>query len=211
MPQSGNMPLNFYSEKSPMDFWVWVDLSNAIVRHQISIRGSFMSAGGTCRGESNLPFLPNPKFAGDISPFTVGVTQQYSVEYNLEICREQSFSSYPSRLNSIYLLRTEMEALEYKQRHPTHVSNRVLRKVRTEGEYVYSTHDSSWVDFMRLKHGLDSQTIDQVAEAYWQGDNVKDHPLRSMGVPWTQSPIVEVLYSGQIVFYNRSLPPEQPS
>ncbi len=87
-----------------------------------------------------------------------------------------------------------------------HVGNRLLRQARSVGPYAYSTHDSSWVDFLRLNHSCDDETIHQVAQAYWRGVNVEDCELKSFGKPWAQSPIIEVLYLGRIDFYDRSLP-----
>ena len=205
------MPPNFYIGDQPRDFWVWVDPANWHVRHQITIVGCFVSAGSVERGESNLPFIPNPKFTGDISPFTIGVTHQYRAEYNFEINREHYFPFYPSRLNAIYLLPSEEEAKAYQSRHMDHVGGRVLKKVHTVGTYAYSTHDSSWVDFLRQSHSCDDETIHHVTQAYWRGVNVEDCQLQSMGNPWTQSAIVEVLYLGRIDFYDRTLPPNEPT
>lgn len=200
------MPQNIYISDEALEFWVWVNPSNWLVKHQISLIGSFISAGNINRGESNLPFIPNPKFTGDVSHFSIGVTHHYTAEYNFEINREQYFQDYPSRLNAIYLLRSESEAEEYQKRHMAHVGGRVLKKVRTVGQYVYSIHDSSWVDFLRLNHSCDDQTVHCVTQAYWRGINVAEYKLSSMGQPWTESPIMEVLYLGRIEFYDRTLP-----
>lgn len=199
-------PSNLYIGDAPQDFWVWVNPFNLQVRHQISLIGCFFSAGFVERGESNLPFVPNPKFKGDISPFSIGVTHHYTAEYHFEIYREYYFPQYPSRLNAIYLLSSEGEANEYKERHMGHVGGRVLKKVHTVGQYAFSTHDSSWVDFLRLSHSCDEATIHEVTQAYWRGANVADSHLISMGKPWTESPIIETLYLGRIDFYDRTLP-----
>ncbi|CAG0946910.1 hypothetical protein ANRL1_03427 [Anaerolineae bacterium] len=190
----------------PQDFWVWVNPANWLVRHQISLVGCFTSAGNVGRGKSNLQFLPNPEFTGDVSPFSIGVTHHYTAEYHFEVNRDYYFPDYPSRLNAIYLLRSEAEAEEYRERHMGHVGNRLLKRVCSVGPYAYSTHDSSWVDFLRLNHSCDDETIHQVTQAYWRGVNVEECELKSFGKPWTQSPIIEVLYLGRIDFYDRSLP-----
>lgn len=202
-------PPNLHLGDSPKDFWVWVNPSSWLVRHQISLMGCFISAGSVGRGQSNLPFIPNPKFKGDVSPFSVGVTHDYTAEYNFEINREHYFPEYPSRLNAIYLLMSEAEAMVYQERHMGHVGGRVLKKVHSVGpSYAYSMHDSSWVDFLRLNHSCDDQTIHDVTQAYWRGVNVADCSLSSMGAPWTESAIIEVLYLGRIDFYDRTLPGE---
>jgi hypothetical protein len=203
-----SMPKNIHFGETQQDFWVWVNPLSWLVRHQISLVGCFTSAGSVTRGESNLPFIPNPNFTGEVSPFSIGVTHHYTAEYNFEINREHYFPDYPSRLNAIYLLRSEAEAKEYQVRHMAHVGGRVLKKVHTVGKYVYSTHDSSWVDFLRLNHSCDDQTIHEVTQAYWRGIHVMEYELSSMGKPWGESPIIEALYLGSIDFYDRELPPE---
>ncbi|WP_297810233.1 hypothetical protein [uncultured Methylophaga sp.] len=200
-----NEPKNLIIGDSTVDFWVWVNPSSWHVQHQLSV-GSFVSAGSIGRGDSNLPFIPNPKFTGDVSPFSVGVTHHYSAEYNFEINREHYFPDYPSRLNAIYLLRSESEAQKYKERHMGHVGNRVLKKVFTVGQYAYSIHDSSWVDFLRLNHSCDKDTIHNVTQAYWRGVNAANCELKSMGQPWSESPISEILFLGRVDFYDRTLP-----
>lgn len=199
------VPKNLVLGDAPRDFWVWVNPKNWHVRHQISVTGCFVSAGSVGRGTTNLPFLPNPAFAGDISPFTVGVMHDYTAEYNLEINREHYFAAYPSRLNAIFLLDSEEEARKYQERHSDHVHGRALAKVRTNGAYCYSVHDSAWVDFLRLRHGMDDETIHHTTQAYWEGINVDQCQLLSMGKPWTQAPIRETLYMGRVDFYDRSI------
>ena len=90
--------------------------------------------------------------------------------------------------------------MEYLSRHMAHVAGRILKKVHTVGKYAYSTHDSSWVDFLRLNHSCDDQTIYEVTQSYWRGINCADCELMSMGKPWTGPPILEVLYLGRIDF-----------
>jgi hypothetical protein len=156
---------NFVLGTEPRDFWVWVNPENWHVRHQISVTGCFVSAGSVERGPSSLPFLPNPEFSGDISAFAIGVTHQYRAEYNLEVNRACHFSLYPSRLNAIFLLESEEDAKKYKQRHSNHVHGRVLAKVKTNGTYCYSVHDSGWIDFIRLSHGMDQESIYHTARS----------------------------------------------
>lgn len=196
---------NLVVGQEPTDFFVWIDPANWLVSYHIRTLGCFISGGWPAR-RSNLPFLPNPEFDGPVTPFQMTVMKEYTAEYNLEINREHSFSNYPSRLNAIFLLQSEADAQDHEKRHPAHVGNRVLRRVRSAGQYTYSTHDSGWIDFMRLRHGMPDESIRDSTHAYWQGRNVEDHTLESMGAAWTQPPIREVLCIGRIDFYDRTLP-----
>lgn len=198
---------NLFASAEPVDFWVWINPKNWLVRHQIQVVGGFTS-GGVVPGEkkSNLMFLPNPEFGGDITPFQHGVMRDYMAEYNLEMGREfYNFKQYPSRLNAIYLFDSESEAHKYRQRHLSHVGDRILKKARSVTRCSYSKHDSSWVDFLRLTHSVDPESISNVSKAYWSGVNVEDCQLMSMGQSWSQTPIIESLFLGRIEFYDRAL------
>ncbi len=198
---------NIFSGTDSVDFWVWVNPQNWLVHHQVTLIGGFSSGGlMPTQRKSNLMFIPNPDFQGDITPFQHGIMHQYMAEYHLEIGREfYKFTNYPSRLNAIYLFDTEEEAHKYKARHMNHVDGRVLKKVKSVTPYVYSKHDSSWVDFLRLTHSVDAETISFVSQAYWGGINVENCQLTSFGKPWSQDPIIEVLFIGRIEFYDRTL------
>ena len=196
---------NIHTGNEEKDFWVWINPNNWLVKHQITFTGQFSSGGLIEPRKSNLMFIPNPDFSGDITPFQMSMMNEYMADYNIEINREAFFQNYPSRLNSIFLLHSEEEANKYRERHMGHVGNRILKKVKTKGNYLYSLHDSSWVDFMRQGHSMDNDTIHNVTQSYWKGINVANCELKSMGESWTETPIIEVLYSGQIEFYDRSI------
>jgi hypothetical protein len=79
---------NLFTCAEPKDFWVWVNPQNWLVRHQIQVVGSFFSGGLLpAQGKSNLMFIPNPDFEGDVTPFQHGVMREYMAEYNLEMGR----------------------------------------------------------------------------------------------------------------------------
>lgn len=193
------------------DFWVWLDFSNFLVKHHVCTIGSFSSAGifRTNDGElPNAPFILNPPFTGDFSPFTLGVVWAYLHEYNLENQRAALYPQYPSRLNAVFLLNSEEDAQLYKDAHPEHVGNRVLRKVKTRGPYVYSIHDAAWIDYLRGPDGKSDQTINHISDAYWQGLPAEAYELTSLGKQWSKPSVREVLFIGRVEFYDRSLPKE---
>lgn len=187
-------PGNLVVSGDETDFWVWIDPANRLVRQELTDKGCFVSPGGIYGGDAALPFVPNPNFSGDISPFTIGLTHQYATEYNLEVSRLHFFPRYPSRLNAIFLLQSEADAKAYGQRHQEHVKGRVLKRVRSCDDYTYSAHDSAWVDLLRENLGSNRDDIRRAAQAYWAGKR------------WSQEPVImEVLFMGRIEFYDRSL------
>ena len=191
------------------DFYVWVNPKDFLTKYWITALGSFVSVSpelGIYESRAQtLMFIPNSEFKGAISPFQNNLLRNYIVEYDLELARQTYFPKYPCRLQVIFLLETQEEAERYRQRHLTHVGDRILKRVQTDGDYCYSLHDSSWVDFLRLGGSKDPESKHCISKAYWNGDLVQDAQLISMGEPWTQEPIIEVLFLGRVNFYDRSL------
>ena len=124
--------------------------------------------------KSNLMFIPNPDFKGDISAFHQGLLWNYLPEYDLELAREQNYYEYPSRLNALYLFDSESQAISYSKIHPKHVCNRILKKCKSKGNCIYSIHDLSWIDFLRLTPMIDDISMNNIAKSYWTGIKVKD-------------------------------------
>jgi len=197
--------INLFNSNDSIDFWVWVNPNNWLTRHQIENTGGFTSGGLIASDKSNLMFIPNPNFRDEITAFQLTIMREYMAEYNLEMGRELNFKNYPSRLNAIYLFESFKEANRYYELHREHLSDRILKKVKSVSPCVYSKHDLSWVDFLRLTHSVDPLSIDRVSKAYWSGVKVEDCKLKSLGEAWTQSPVIEVLFLGRIEFYNKNL------
>lgn len=195
---------NLIVDDSPRDFFVWVNPNNRLVRHHVGLLGCFFSTPAE-PGQPMLMFIPNPAFQSALSPFQNNLIREYTVEYNLEINREALFPSYPSRLRAIFLLESEEEARKYARLHPGHVEGRTLLRGTTSGPYRYSIHDASWIDFMREAHSMDQDTLGRLVDAYWTGARVEDCELQSMGQPWPQETVREVLFEGRINFPPGSL------
>ena len=196
---------NLFLQNNNEDFWVWVNPNNWLVKHYIANTGGFSSGGIVKQKKSNLMFIPNPEFDGDISAFHHGITRDYLAEYNLELGRERYFPQYPSRLNAIYLFKSEEEANKYQERYNWHVGDRILKKCYSKISFGYSVHDLSWVDFLRLSHSVDQESLDDLCRAYWSGKKVEDCQLSSEGKLWIQKPILEVLFLGRIEFYDKNI------
>jgi hypothetical protein len=62
-------------------------------------------------------------------------------------------------LHSKYLFKSREEAQRYRETHVDHVSTRILKRGVTGGPYVYSLHDLGWVDFLRIGHSIDVDTL----------------------------------------------------
>lgn len=195
---------NLHASSEARDFYVYVDPKDWLIRHQVGLIGSFSSSPSD-PSDATLMFLPNPNFKTFISPFQNNLLRSYIGEYNLELSRQRQFAHFPCRLQAIFLLDSVEEAKKYAERHPDHVGKRLLKRCTTVGPYVYSIHDSAWVNFLRIGHSMDQDTLDFVGRAYWSGEHAVNHQLMSMGKPWTEEPILEVLFLGRVDFHDKSL------
>ena len=204
------MSKNLVANDTPRDFFVWVHPEDKIARHNIREVGSFQSVDRiiAARSTDALPFIHNPEFKGAVAPFTRNRLHDYVVEYNLEMARSYWFPDYPSRLQAVFLFPSEEEATAYSERHRWHVGERILKAARSKGPYVLSTHDLSWIDYLRGSILADSLGRD-CCRSYWSGESAYDYQLFSMGDPWPQhEPIQEVLFLGTVEFTDRSFPGE---
>lgn len=196
---------NIHSSSEQRDFFVFVDPENWLVQHHVKIIGCFTSTPQLQPGGSSLALLPNPNFHGAISPFQNGMIMNYISDYNLEIHRADRYKLYPSRLSALFLLNSLDDAELYRSAHPDHVSGRILKRCTTNSQYIYSTHDAAWVDFMRLGHSMNDQTILNVTSAYWEGERATANIATTMGKPWIPNSVQEVLFLGRVDFSNRDL------
>jgi hypothetical protein len=199
--------------ESAREFFVWVDPNAVSVQHNLALVGSF--TGGRILvpidGPEGLVFVPNPNHEAherSLTPFHSGITRDYRVEYNLEVLRYTEFKEFPSRFNALFLLDSREEAERYGLAEPAHVDGRILKKGATKGPYAYTVHDSAWIKFLRLPHSIDSQTLDTVGRAYWEGRRISEVQLISMGKPWAAPSAMEVLFYGTIEFPNKKLTPD---
>lgn len=190
---------NLVVSSDTREFFVWVDMNKVVCKHNYEVAGGFCSIPYEDDADL-LMFLPNPKFQGFVSIFQANLLWGYFAEYNLELSRRLYFPNYPSRLAAVFLFETEEESNRYQKRHPDHVGGRELKRVRTDGNYTFSRHDLNWVDFLRHEDSEDPETLDNVGKAYWSGASVQDCKLMSMGKPWSQERITEILLLGRVNF-----------
>lgn len=197
---------NLFSGFNKVNFWVWVDPEYWLAKHNLQITHQLFSGGLVGNLKTNLPFIENPEFKErDMSVFQYKITNHYRIEHDLELHRIEHFENYPSRLNALYLFTSKEEAEKYQTIHPDHISKRELLACQSKGNYYYSLHDLSWIDFLRIEGMVDKQSFHNIAHSYWNGINVEDCKLQSRGKVWTQDPIREVLFIGAVEFLEKDI------
>lgn len=190
---------NLFSSDDEKEFYVWIDPNDIYAHHNALIVGSFVSVANK---EDNLMFSPNQNFSGYISPFQSNLLRSYQAEYNLEITRKEHYHEYPSRLASTFLFENEEEAMKYKKIHYFHVGDRILKIGKTVGNYIYSKHDLSWIDYLRSPLMIDDTTRQHILNSYWMGKSVENFelPLMEKSLHAIAEPNFEILYIGRIDF-----------
>jgi len=184
---------NLNSQGAPHDFWVWADLREPRVREGLQGSGEFRSAAQVEEKVAALPFVENPGFLGQLSPFGLNVVRDYAVEYRLELQRLRRFLTHPSRLSAIFLFGEEDDAWRYARTYPERTLHRHLLRVTTCGGARWSWHDSGWIEVLRATPP-GSERLDDMACAYWRGDEAPQ------GLHFCPAPacIFEVLFLGRI-------------
>lgn len=199
------MPI--YSGTEQREFFVWVNPNDDIVQINVGLTGSFFGGpiGGAEASPHSLLFVHNSNPApSNMTPFHNNLIHNYIVEYNLERQRHAhpKFKSYPSRFWALFLLDSISDASAYKNAHPDHVRDRILMRCVTNGPYLYSKHDAAWIDFLRLRHHLPNETLNNISDSYWDGEraDTDGFALISKGTRWMPESVWEVLFYGRVDF-----------
>jgi hypothetical protein len=189
---------------TPKQFCVYAKPSDLMAFHNIQVMGhlsSVLEELNTASTQNNLMFIPNPDYKSDVTPYHNNIARKLRTEYNFEQHRPPF---YPSRTQALFLFDSEKSAEVYKLIHPDHIKDRLLVHGVTEGDYIYSIHDSGWFDFLCQNAGFDDHTINNNLSAYWAGINVNQCELQLYGHPWTQAPTHEVLFYGRLKILEES-------
>jgi hypothetical protein len=164
-------------DSTPLELFAWLDPAAELPGWDILNGNPF----GT--------FLPEDQFT---------TVQNYFAEYHLEYYRQRLYNDFPSRLHALLLFATRVDAENFRAKHPDRVFGKSLVCARSHGTYVVSFHDSSWLDYLRLPHSLNLETLDQVSSHYWKGELVEEIGLRFMDEPWWEPPVIEALFQGTL-------------
>lgn len=185
---------------APLELYAWLETDEAAP-------GWDFQSGGPFGGRLDAPGggAPTPED-------TFWRVHNYFAEYHLEFFRQRAFNPYPSRLHALFLFATRTDAETYRAKHPARVQGKWLACARSEGRYECSYHDASWLDYLRLPHNLDLESLGKVADAYWSGMLVEEAGLTFMDDPWHDPPVIEALFQGKLAWEpaGESLNPRLP-
>ncbi|HXV05229.1 MAG TPA: hypothetical protein VFP23_04930 [Solirubrobacterales bacterium] len=143
-----------------------------------------------------LPFVPNPALSTSfLSPFIVGLTNDYNVEYNAELARRAHFKDAPSRFTGIFAFES-MEVCEtVSQRHNWRLGEvqrfkplHVLRAARVNMEIVTLARRAY------RRAGFSQEAIDHLWHAYWSGADSYQMDLPTVDARGREQPSVGAIW-----------------
>lgn len=177
---------NLIKDTATLELYAWLNADAELPGWDILKGSPFGAALGSQGGGTPLPG----------SQLTA--VQNYFAEYHLEFFRQRRFNHFPSRLHALLLFATRTDAQTFQKKHPELVYGKHLVCAHTQGAYICSFHDSSWLDYLRLPHSLSLAALDEVADHYWSGRTVEEVGLTFMDYPWREPPVVEALFQGSL-------------
>ena len=175
---------NLLKDTATLELYAWLDADGELPGWDILKGSPFGAALGAPQGSTPLP-------ADQLT-----TVQNYFAEYHLEYFRQRRFNHFPSRLHALILFATRTDADTFQGKHPQLVHGKTCVRAHTDGAYVCSFHDSTWLDYLRLPHNLSLTALDEVAEHYWSGRTVEETFLTFMDAPWREPPVIEALFQG---------------
>lgn len=159
----------------PDPFFIFVDQANWLTAHNLNVSGALFSTPSTGSAHDFRPFIPNPDFTGDISPFLARVMSAYRLEYDAEQVRRTHAPEAPSRLGAVFAFGSYADCEHVANKHglgwdlaqveqfrPAPGLPIAVRKVNMEIVSLMNGHYTlgSW----------DQQPLVTIWSAYWRGE-----------------------------------------
>jgi hypothetical protein len=166
------------------EFYVFVNLNNPIVRHNLSLPGKLLVSpvcaalgdDGFLEQYQNgtvdfLPFVRNTKVStGFMSFFTHNIITTYRVEHDAEVCRRQFFPNKPSRLSAIYAFGSFEDCLKASELYGWAVEH--IRKFTKKQIVRHACVNMEIVSLVRsaYRYSFSQEEIEKIWKSYWGGD-----------------------------------------
>ena len=182
------------------EYFIFVDLSNPMTRHNLEITGQIFSSGYTAALQNDdftqqyiagianyLPFVVNKdRSTGFQSFYCTSAISNYRVEYDAEIKRQSSFADLPSRLSAVYAFATKEDCRKAQQLYNWDLSSvrkftlnrNPLTKVAKVNMEIVSLMRSAYPRGM-----WSEKEIDKVWTHYWSGGGNIDIEKATMQPP----------------------------
>lgn len=156
----------------PDPFFIFVDHASPTTWHNFNLTGRFCAALAAGTPDDFLMFVPNPRFAGFISPFLNNITIDYRVEWDAEQARRFHAPDAPSRLSAVYAFGSYADCQTASQKHQWSLAEvERFRAVPDPGLRIRKVN-MEIVSVMRTSYRLGTwapDVLDTIWSAYWNG------------------------------------------
>jgi hypothetical protein len=174
-------------EYAPSEFFIFVNQNNPVTYHNFNLTGRFGSGAFQSISFSKetlekyisgrLQFLPyrlSKMDAVAVSPYFLSAINDYRIEHDVEIYREQHYPIYPSRLSAIYAFRDYETCIAVHKKHNWNLSQvqrfRLVEHPLNRVVKVNMEHVSLARHAYKVSRFTD---IERLCQGYWQGfDNI---------------------------------------
>jgi hypothetical protein len=159
----------------PDPFFIFVNHASPTTLHNFNINGAFFSTPSTGSPDDFLPFIPNRKFPGELSPFLHGVTSAYRLEWNAEQARLTYAPEAPSRLGAVFAFGSYAECKKVVSKYPGGWDLGEVERFRPAPELpiVVRKVNMEIVSLLRtayVRGSMDERSEDAIWAAYWGGE-----------------------------------------
>lgn len=179
------MKLLNINEDCPIEFFIFVNTLNPVTEHNLELTGCFSSAAFASISISPeflqkyqsgkiryLPYEPCEMDQLAISQYYLSAINDYRIEYDAEICRENNYSLYPSRLSALYAFGDFDSCQKVSKKYGWDIrsvrrfwlkENQLNRVVRVNMEIVSLARHAYRIS------SISTTEIDSLWSSYWSG------------------------------------------
>jgi hypothetical protein len=179
--------MNLVYGNKPRRLYMLVDPTDPAVRTHIGLKGTL----------EVLPTRPANTGYHNIMPVDP------ALETLLENFRQAEMPLYPSRGKGIFCFDRIDDAWSYSDVHPMRTARRILKFAETDGTYLLSLHDSTWIGILRSHRALPGDIVRLACDSYWRGETVAAKISQLGQYATRRPPVLEALFFGCLSFSNR--------
>lgn len=164
---------NLDPSEHPDPFFIFVSQSSPTTWLNFNLNGAFFSTPATGSADDFLPFVPNPNFAGSLSPFLANVMTDYRLEWDAEHARRAHAPEAPSRLGAVFAFGSYADCQRVSQIHGWDLAQVERFRPALGVPIAVRRVNMEIVSLMRSAYTLaawDAQSLDAIWSAYWRGE-----------------------------------------
>lgn len=179
--------MNLVYGNKPRRLFLLVDPTDPAVRTHIGLQGA-------------IEVLPTLAAS---TGYHNALNAEASTEDLIERYRSQEVPIYPPRSRAIFAFDRIDDAWGYADTLPAKTAKRILKVAETDGTYLMSLHDASWINLLRSHRAIPAELVQMACESYWRGETLLSKASQLGQHGGRRVPVLQALYFGRLVFPNR--------